>query len=77
MGAELVRCGAFESPWDQNPTMLPLSLGVGRVMVRPGLPPFNFYVSGQWMVYRQFSPIAPQTSVNFGIVVAFPELRAW
>jgi len=29
------------------------------------------------MVYRQFAPIAPQTSVNFGVVVAFPELRAW
>jgi len=46
-------------------------------MVRPGLPPINFYVSGQWMVYRQFSPIVFQTSVNFGIIVAFPELRAW
>jgi hypothetical protein len=55
-------------------TLLPLSLGVGRVMVRRGLPPLNFYVSGQWMVYRQFAPIAPQTSINFGITVGFPEL---
>jgi len=69
---------AWTIGWRRHyPTMLPLSLGVGRVMVRPGLPPFNFYVSGQWMVYRQFAPSAPQTSINFGIVVAFPELRAW
>jgi len=73
----LARCGAVEVLRTHYPTMLPLSLGVGRVMVRPGLPPFNFYVSGQWMVYRQFAPSAPQTSINFGIVVAFPELRAW
>ncbi len=56
-----------------SPTMLPLSLGVGRVMVRPGLPLVNFYVSGQWMAYRQFAPVAPQTSVNFGITVGFPQ----
>jgi len=60
-----------------SPTMLPLSLGIGKVMVRPGLPPLNFYVSGQWMVYRQFAPIAPQTTVNFGLTVAFPEFRKW
>jgi len=60
-----------------SPTMLPLSLGVGRVMVRPGLPPLNFYVSGQWMVYRQFSPITPQTTVNFGLTIAFPQFRQW
>ena len=58
-------------------SMLPLSLGVGRVIVRPGLPPLNFYVSGQWMVYRQFAPVAPQTTVNFGLTVAFPEFRKW
>jgi hypothetical protein len=60
-----------------SPTVLPLSLGVGDVIVRPGLPPLNFYVSGQWTVYRQFAPIAPQTGVNFGLIVAFPELRKW
>lgn len=32
-----------------SPTMVPLSLGVGRVIVRPGLPPLNFYLAGQWM----------------------------
>jgi hypothetical protein len=58
-----------------SPSLLPLSLGVGRVMVRPGLPPLNFYVSGQWMAYHQNSPIASQWSVNFGVTIAFPQFR--
>jgi hypothetical protein len=58
-------------------TVLPLSLGVGDVIVRPGLPPLNFYVTGQWTVYRKFAPIAPQTGVKFGLIVAFPEFSKW
>ena len=66
------------SGWRRHsPTELPLSLGVGDVLVRPGWPPLNFFVTGQWMVYRQFAPIAPQTTVNFGITVAFPQWRPW
>ena len=60
-----------------SPTVLPLSLGVGDVIVRPGLPPLNFYLTGQWTVYRKFAPIASQTGVNFGLIVAFPEFRKW
>ena len=60
-----------------SPTLLPLSFGVGRVWVREGLPPINFYVSGEWLVYRQFAPVAPQTTVRFGLTVAFPDLRPW
>jgi hypothetical protein len=56
-------------------TMLPLSLGLGRTFVRPGLPPMSFFVTGQWMLYRQYAPIAPQTTINFGLTVAFPDLR--
>ena len=56
-------------------TMLPLSLGVGRTLVRPGFPPMSLFVTGQWMGYRQFAPIAPQTTINFGMTVAFPQLR--
>jgi hypothetical protein len=41
------------------------------------LPPLNFYVTGQWTVYRKFAPIAPQTGVNFGLIVAFPEFSKW
>jgi hypothetical protein len=58
-----------------SPTMLPLSLGIGRTFVRPGLPPMSFFVTGQWMLYRQFAPVAPQTTINFGMTMAFPELR--
>jgi len=57
--------------------MLPLSVGLGRTLVRPGLPPMSLFATGQWMVYRQYAPIAPQTTVNFGLTVAFPELRDW
>ena len=58
-----------------SPTMLPLSLGLGRTLVRPGLPPMSLFVTGQWMVYRQFAPVAPQTTINFGLTVAFPQLE--
>jgi hypothetical protein len=58
-----------------SPTMLPLSLGIGRTLVHPGLPPMSMFVTGQWMAYRQFAPIAPQTTINFGATVAFPQLR--
>jgi len=61
----------------RSPTLLPLSFGVGRVWVREGLPPINFYVSGEWLAYRQFAPVAPQTTVRFGLTVAFPDLRPW
>jgi hypothetical protein len=64
--------------WHQgSPTTLPLSLGIGRTIVRSGLPPMSFFVTGQWMVYRQFAPITPQTTINFGMTVAFPEFRPW
>jgi hypothetical protein len=62
--------------WHRHaPTMLPLSLGIGRTFVRLGLPPMSFFVTGQWMLYRQFARVAPQTTVNFGITMAFPEFR--
>ena len=71
-----------DSSWALNwrhgsATLLPLSFGIGRVLVREGLPPLNFYVSGEWMAYRQFAPVAPQTTVRFGMTVAFPEWRRW
>jgi len=60
-----------------SPTTLPLSLGIGRTLVRPGLPPMSFFVTGQWMVYRQFAPVSPQTTINFGMTVAFPQFGNW
>ena len=58
-------------------TTLPLSIGIGDVVVICGLPPLNFYVGGQWMAYRQYAPVTSQTSAVFGATVAFPELRQW
>jgi hypothetical protein len=58
-------------------TQLPLSFGIGRVLVREGWPPINFFVSGEWLAYRQFAPVAPQTTVRFGMTVAFPDFRPW
>lgn len=58
-------------------TTLPLSFGLGYVMLREGWPPMNLFVSGEWMAYRQFAPVAPQTTVRFGLTVAFPQLRPW
>jgi hypothetical protein len=57
------------------PTTMPLSIGIGRTLVRPRLPPMSFFVTGQWMVYRQFARVAPQTTINFGITIAFPQFR--
>jgi hypothetical protein len=59
----------------RSPTMLPLSAGIGRTFVRPGLPPMSFFVTGQWMVYRQFAPVSPQTTINLGLTLALPHLR--
>ncbi|HKV55750.1 MAG TPA: hypothetical protein VJN94_14040 [Candidatus Binataceae bacterium] len=58
-------------------TMLPLSIGLGRTVVRAGLPPMSLFVTGQWMVYRQYAPIAPQTTVNFGMTIALPWMGSW
>ena len=62
---------------DGSPTTVPLSFGVGYVVPRKGAPPLNFSVSGEWMAYRKDAPIAPQTTVRFGVTVGFPELQAW
>jgi hypothetical protein len=60
-----------------SPATLPLSLGIGRTLVRPGLPPRSFFVTGQWMLYRQFPPVSSQITINFGTMVAFPQFGNW
>jgi len=60
-----------------TPTTLPLSIGLGRTIVRPGLPPMSAFVGGQWIAYRQFAPIAPHTTINFGLTMAFPQFQPW
>src|SRR5262249_20183032 len=58
-------------------TTLPLSAGVGYVLLHEGWPPFNIFVSGEWTAYRQFAPQTPQTTVRLGFTMAFPQLRPW
>ena len=64
--------------WRESSSItLPLSFGVGWVIVREGLSPINLFVSGEWMAYRRDAPVAPQTTVRFGMTVAFPQWRPW
>lgn len=62
---------------DDRPRTVPLSLGLGYVLTQPNWPPLNFFVSGEWMTYRHNAPVAPQTTVRFGMTVAFPDLQPW
>lgn len=64
--------------WHQgSPTTVPLSAGLGYVFLREDWPPINVFVSGEWMTYRDNARVAPQTTVRFGMTIAFPDLRPW
>lgn len=58
-------------------TVLPVSGGLGYVLLRDDWPPINVFVSGEWTAFRQYAPVAPQTTVRFGLTMAFPEWRPW
>jgi hypothetical protein len=58
-------------------TTVPLSVGLGYVILRQGSPPINVFLSGEWMAYRHDAPVAPQTTVRFGMTIAFPQWRPW
>jgi len=60
-----------------SPTTIPLSLGLGWVVPRENSPPLNLFVAGEWMAYRENAPVAPQTTVRFGLTVALPALSPW
>jgi hypothetical protein len=62
---------------DGSATVLPVSLGLGYVMLREGLPPINTFVSAEWTAYRRNAPVAPEWTVRFGLTVAFPQWRPW
>lgn len=64
--------------WTQDkPIVIPVSLGLGYVMLREGLPPLNVFVTGEWTAYRESAPVAPQTTVRFGMTMAIPQWRPW
>jgi hypothetical protein len=50
---------------------------LGYVLLHEDRPPLNFFVSGEWMAYRQNAPIAPQMTVRFGLTIAFPQFKPW
>ena len=58
-------------------TTVPLSFGLGYVILRQGSPPINVFLSGEWMAYRHDAPVAPQTTGRFGMTIAFPQWRPW
>jgi hypothetical protein len=62
---------------DGSARTFPLSFGVGWVVLTENLPPFNLFVSGEWMAYRKNAPVAPQTTVHFGVTAGFPEWTRW
>jgi hypothetical protein len=62
---------------DGTARIIPVSFGIGYVMLREGLPPLNFFVSEEWTVYRENAPVAPQTTLRFGLTIAFPDFRPW
>ncbi len=73
-----------DSTWTMNwhrgtPTVLPVSAGLGYILLREGAPPINVFVTGEWTAYRQaWQPVPiPQTTVRFGVTIAFPEWRPW
>jgi hypothetical protein len=62
---------------DGAATTLPLSLGLGYVIPREGSPPWNLFVSGEWMAHRHDAPVAEQTTIRIGMTVAFPQWEPW
>jgi len=62
---------------DDAAKLLPLGIGLGYIIAPKGSTSFNFSVGGEWMAYRENAPIAPQTTVRFGISMGFPQLRPW
>jgi hypothetical protein len=58
-------------------TVLPVSLGLGYVLLREGWPPVNVFATGEWTAYRQLAPVAATTTIRLGMTIAFPELRLW
>ena len=62
---------------DGSATILPVSLGLGYVMLREDLPPINVFASGEWTAYRRHAPVAPEWTVRLGLTVAFPQWRPW
>jgi hypothetical protein len=56
-------------------TEIPLSAGIGKVWKFFNGGAINTSVSGEWMVYRQYSPQTEQFSVNIQMTLLLPTVR--
>jgi hypothetical protein len=56
-------------------TTMPLSAGLGKVWSLEKGFAVDTSVSGEWMVYRQFSSQTEQTTVNFQVTLLLPQLN--
>ena len=56
-------------------TTIPLSAGFGKVWEWTDGYSIDTSVSGEWMVYRQFSPQTEQFTLNFQVTLLFPKVE--
>jgi hypothetical protein len=56
-------------------TTMPLSAGLGKVWKLSDGSSIDTSVSGEWMVYRQFSPQTEQFTLNFQVTLLFPTVE--
>ena len=64
--------------WHQGTlSVIPVSLGLGYVLLREDWPPLNLSASADWTAYRQFAPVAPTTTLRLALTVGFPQFRPW
>jgi hypothetical protein len=54
---------------------MPLSAGLGKTWNMISHYAVDTSVSGQWMLYRQFSNRADQFTLNFTVTLLMPELN--
>ena len=62
---------------DDQPTLMPVSLGLGYVLLRKGWSPVNVFASGEYMAWRDDAPVAAEWTARVGLTVAFPQWRPW
>jgi hypothetical protein len=64
--------------WEDDGTrIVPVSLGLGRVFLREGWPPLNFFLTGERTVFRENAKRVPKSTVRVGLTIGFPGWRPW
>jgi len=62
---------------DDGTQVIPVSFGVGKVLLREGWPPLNFFLTGERTAFRENAKRYPKTTVRVGFTMAFPGWRPW